>query len=154
MLGSQQTWVYFTDRSPLFSAFRYEQIGKSYAFKECITFKVKKPEHLTFVLICRFHWDKRGGLAESLATIIWDIPADQKPGMYRVTYNCDHKSIISGVSTTSGSTEWFQVVASKAKMDKLFEKNNFKLNGNTVKKDHFRNLFTDLIKSKKGNSFA
>ena len=75
-------------------------------------------------------------MAESTITILWDIPVGQKPGMYRITYNCDHKSIFSGVSSVTGNTEWFQVVASTAKLDKLRMKNKLlnKKKENEIKK--------------------
>ncbi|XP_053390202.1 uncharacterized protein LOC123563648 [Mercenaria mercenaria] len=104
----------------------------------------------------QFHWD-RHGLAESTVTIIWDIPADQKPGMYKITYNCDHKSIFGGVSSVTGSTEWFQVIASKAKLDKLRLKNKMfqKKKENDIQKSGFGKLFSKLIPNKnKGLNIA
>jgi hypothetical protein len=96
-------------------------------------------------MICfRFHWESHG-IGESTITILWDIPAGQKPGMYKITYNCDHKSIFSGVSSVTGSTEWFQVVASRAKLDKLQQKNKLlnKKKENEIKKG-FKKTFSKL----------
>ncbi|XP_060552761.1 uncharacterized protein LOC132714046 [Ruditapes philippinarum] len=89
----------------------------------------------------QFHWESHG-IGESTITILWDIPVGQKPGMYKITYNCDHKSIFSGVSSVTGSTEWFQVVASRAKLDKFQQKNKLlnKKKENEIKKGFKKTL--------------
>lgn len=89
-------------------------------------------------------------------TITWDIPVDQKPGMYKITYNCDHKSLFGGISSVTGSTQWFQVLASNKKLDKLRQKNRIfgKKMENNVKKNYFEKMFSKFRNNRKTESNA
>ncbi|XP_033739901.1 neutral ceramidase-like isoform X3 [Pecten maximus] len=60
----------------------------------------------------QFHWARtRILMRESEATIIWDIPADQAPGTYRLQYFGDSKSLFGEITPFSGKTPSFLVTA-------------------------------------------
>ncbi|XP_060077762.1 uncharacterized protein LOC132557292 [Ylistrum balloti] len=58
----------------------------------------------------QFHWVRTSTIfGESEVTIIWDIPADQAPGTYRLQYFGDSKSLSGTITPFSGQTPAFQV---------------------------------------------
>ena len=45
----------------------------------------------------------------SLATILWDVPADAPAGTYRMRHTNAHKSVLGKVTEFSGTTNTFKV---------------------------------------------
>ncbi|WAQ96262.1 NCSEB-like protein [Mya arenaria] len=69
----------------------------------------------------QFHWES-AAFFESVVTIYWDIPSYQKPGMYRVSYFCDHKELGGGIQSAQGTSSTFKVTNSQEKMAMLNKK--------------------------------
>jgi neutral ceramidase len=60
------------------------------------------------------HWEtkyswKRVGIAESHATISWEIPAWTEPGQYRIRHFGYHKTLLEQVLPFEGTTRTFTV---------------------------------------------
>jgi len=55
-------------------------------------------------------------------TIFWDIPANQTPGSYRITYYCDHRELGGQVKSAQGSSKTFKVTTSQEKVEFLNNK--------------------------------
>ena len=68
-------------------------------------------------------------LGESQVDIQWDIPVDQKPGLYMIKYYGNSKAFMKkDITPFSGATQPFTVSASSAKkasLKKLNKWNNF-----------------------------
>ena len=60
-----------------------------------LSFSVLRASLLRF----RFYWHRTNSfLGESIATIIWDIPVDAKPGRYRIRHFGAAKSLLQQVT--------------------------------------------------------
>ncbi|XP_069125052.1 uncharacterized protein [Argopecten irradians] len=60
----------------------------------------------------QFHWKRTSTiLGESEVTIIWDIPAEQAPGTYRIQYFGDSKNVLGTITPFSGTSNSFLVTA-------------------------------------------
>ena len=57
-----------------------------------------------------FIWNRDSVLlGTSDATVLWDIPLDTKPGLYRIRYFGDHKNIIGKIQEFEGASREFKV---------------------------------------------
>ena len=59
----------------------------------------------------KFHW-KRKGVSASHTTLSWDIPADTKPGEYRIRYTGHARGLTGTVSPIAGTSNSFTVEGS------------------------------------------
>lgn len=62
--------------------------------------------------LIRFYWHRTNSLfGESQATIIWDMPKNVKPGIYRIRHFGAHKSLLQSVKSYVGVSNEFKVSA-------------------------------------------
>ncbi|XP_064644788.1 uncharacterized protein LOC135498445 [Lineus longissimus] len=69
-------------------------------------------------------------LGHSTATIVWNIPADQAPGKYRITHYGDAKSLFQSPKSFQGQSRVFDV-GSRRSLHRLWRKRNWTVGRNT-----------------------
>lgn len=80
----------------------------------------------------KFIWERTNTIfGESKATVVWEIPSDCRPGVYRIRHVGAHKNLFQSISPYSGKStpfrvlannaEWPQVPASASELDELLE---------------------------------
>lgn len=65
---------------------------------------------LCFLCKCRFYWRRTSAiLGHSEATVMWEIPQDAAPGVYRIRHFGHSKNILQVVTPYEGSSGRFKV---------------------------------------------
>lgn len=97
----------------------------------------------------KFIWERTNTfMGESKATIVWEIPHNCQPGIYRIRHYGSHKSLMQTISDYSGQSAPFKVsnnAGQSAQLDILFEAAVESLSAQETQAINQKRLYQDSV---------